>query len=478
MPGKFKIVVSDLHLSAGHVAEGNPLEDFQSDQEFAAFLDEIAAESDHDGAEVELIVNGDAYEMLQVPHMATFNPTRVYDPKDYHSSSEEDSARKIAIVIAAHQPFFDALRRFIQVGPPRRSVTFIKGNHDVNLHWDAVQDRIRQAVGATDGKASLLTFEERRISREGIYVEHGNQYAEGVDRLKDMEEPHDHKDPGQLAIPPGSWFVMDFFNEVERDRYWIDGVKPITALIWYALGHDFPFAARAISTLAKRLPGILKEIVFDEVEGAEPDPLADLVRKLENPAQVEEMASRYNTDEAFRAGFNAEVMSILAPTPEPLGPPVPGLPEADVLPMDTLAEPEVMGGRIQQRVHSSLHKMAGLRAAEEGVKLVVFGHTHDAGVEPLPDGGTYINSGTWTWRADFTAADKGTWKDLFEHPERFTEDRLLSYVRIDYDDAGQPSGNLLSYEPAEEPPAQERPTVSAPPSFWERLVAWFKGLGS
>ena len=41
MPGKFKIIMSDLHLSAGRVAEGNPLEDFGSDEEFAALLDEV-----------------------------------------------------------------------------------------------------------------------------------------------------------------------------------------------------------------------------------------------------------------------------------------------------------------------------------------------------------------------------------------------------------------------------------------------------
>ena len=96
MPGKFKIVVSDLHLSAGREAEGNPLEDFGSDQEFADLLGQIVAESERDGKEVELIVNGDAFEMLQVPHVDSFDPQQVYPPQDYHSSSEPDSARKMA----------------------------------------------------------------------------------------------------------------------------------------------------------------------------------------------------------------------------------------------------------------------------------------------------------------------------------------------------------------------------------------------
>jgi UDP-2,3-diacylglucosamine pyrophosphatase LpxH len=464
MPGKFKIVVSDLHLSAGREAEGNPLEDFGSDREFADLLGQVAAESERDGKEVELILNGDAFEMLQVPQVAVFDPLKVYPPSDYHSSSEPDSARKMGHIIDGHPAFFDALRAFLQIGPPRRNVTFIKGNHDLNLHWPAVQDRIRAAMGATGAKAPLLTFEERRLSREGIYVEHGNQYAEAVDRVKDMEEPHDHDDPGQLAIPLGSWFVMDVFNEVERDKYWIDGVKPITALVWYALKYDFPFAARAIVTLASRLPGIIKEGLFDEEETR----AEALARKLEDPQQVETLAAQYEADSAFRAQFNADVAAILAPTPD--------LPGLEALPLAAVPDPEAMGAKIQARANSSLFQIAGQRAVEEGVKLVTFGHTHDPSVEDLPGGGVYINSGTWTWRVDLTGAGQDYWKNLFEHPELFTDDRLLNYVRIDYDAAGEPHGQLLVYAPSSPPEKPVDEGGQKTLSLWEQFLAWLRGL--
>jgi UDP-2,3-diacylglucosamine pyrophosphatase LpxH len=470
MPGKFKLVVSDLHLSAGHEAEGNLLEDFGSDQEFAALLDEAAAESKRKGADVELIINGDAFEMLQVPHEETFDPTAEYPPERYLSSSEADSILKMNIIIGGHPAFFRALAGFIQVGPPRRSVTFIKGNHDVNIHWAGVQDRIRRAVGAMGQRNPLLTFEERRISREGIYVEHGNQYAESVDRLADMEEPHDHDRPGQLAIPLGSYFVMNVFNKVERDKYWIDGVKPITALVWYALSFDFPFAAKAIATLARALPDILGQTVF----AVDEDQAQALALDLEDPAQVEELAARYEEDEVFRAQFNAQVASVLSPTP--------GLPGAAAFSMTEVPDPVAMGEQVQKRVNSSLYAMAARRAAEEGVQLVTFGHTHDASVEDLPEGGVYINSGTWTWRADFEGEGKDTWQDLFEHPERFTGDRRLSYVRIDYDEAGRPSGQLKEYEP---PPTPEPPsppevevdeTPEGPVSLWDEVLAQLRAL--
>jgi hypothetical protein len=318
----------------------------------------------------------------------------------------------------------------------------------------------------------LVAFEERCVSREGIYVEHGNQYAEAVNRVDDMEEPHDHDHPGQLAVPLGSYFVTDVFNDVERERYWIDGVKPVTSLVWYALAYDFPFAAQTIAKLIHALPGIIREGLLYAPGPADEglDERQALARRLEDPAQVEELAARYRADGAFRAQFNAEVASLLAPPPERLEEGAPGY---EAIQMPGIADPVDMGDQIREQVSSSLFEMAVKRAAEEGVKLVIFGHTHDAGVELLPGGGLYINSGTWTWRGDFTGAGKKTWRDLFEHPERFTGDRLLSYVRVDYDSQGEPVGQLLAYEPQ---PAPEEGPPEAPASFWERLVAWFEHL--
>ena len=186
---------------------------------------------------------------------------------------------------------------------------------------------------------------------------------------------------------------------------------------------------------------------------------------LDRP-EVEALAARYETDEAFRAEFNAGLANLLAPPPD--------LPGLDAVPLESVPDPVAMGERIHERVNSSLYEIATKRAAEEGVKLVSFGHTHDASLEPLPDGGAYINSGTWTWRADFGEAGKETWRELFEHPERFTNDRLLSYVRVDYDDEGRPVGWLEAYDPAA--PPREEEIVDEPASWWDRLVAWFKGL--
>jgi len=430
---KFKIIVSDFHLGAGPAGDPNPLEDFTSDDDFAALLAGVAAESECNGADVELILNGDTFEMLQVPHADDFDPAASYPPERYYSSLEENSARKMALIIRGHPDFFEALRLFVKVGPPRRHVTFIKGNHDLDLHWPAVQDRIREAMAATGERAPLLTFAERYVCREGIYVEHGNQYAERVDQVKDMDQPHDATRPGHLDYPPGSWFVMNIFNKIERQRYWIDGVKPITALIWFALEHDFGFAAWAIATLLRALPGTLADALL-AVEESQAEVLA---RQLEDPQEREEIARRYEEDPAFRIQFNAELAQVLSPPPSSHG-------EAALALIPT-PDAVGMGEEIRQRMQLSLFDAARRRAMEEDVQFITFGHTHEAGEVLLPGGGVYVNSGTWTWKGDFTGQGQDIWRELFEHPERFTGDRLLSYVRVDYDEEDRPHGHLFEF---------------------------------
>jgi UDP-2,3-diacylglucosamine pyrophosphatase LpxH len=462
MPRKIKIVVSDQHLGAGPPTGQNPLEDFQCDRAFAAFLDEIAAESDRLAAEVELILNGDTFEMLQVPHLDRFDPTVLYPPESYHSSAEQDSVKKMALIIKGHPAFFAALRNFLQEGPPRRCATFVKGNHDLDLHWRGVQAWIRQAVAASGKRAPLLSFVERRILREGIYVEHGNQYAELIDRVKDMEEPHHPRRPGQLWYPPGSWFVMNVFNQVERERYWVDGVKPVTALIWYALKFDFALAARALAALIRALPSTLED-AFLAVEESNAE---DLLVRLEDPQRVQALEERYRDDPAFRAEFNAILAAVVTPPPATVG--------AGALTLTPSPDAEAMGEQIQERMRASLSDAARRRAAEERVPLIIFGHSHEPVQERLPGGGRYINSGTWTWRGDFTGAGKETWRDLFAHPERFTADRQLTYVRIDYDTVGRPFGRLMEYVPGPDQP--DGNGADPPAGCRSRLLAWLRGL--
>jgi UDP-2,3-diacylglucosamine pyrophosphatase LpxH len=458
MANKVKIIVSDLHLGAGFfdLDKGNVLEDFIADSTFAHFLHEMKEESEIEGTDFELIIGGDMIEFLQVPAVAQFEPRRAYPPQNYRSSLEEDSARKIGLIIRGHPMFFVALREFIKPANPQRRVTIIKGNHDVELYWPAVKERIRQAVYATgEERAKLLAFEEVCVSREGIYVEHGNQYAEKVNRVDNFEEPLDPEREGQLAIPAGSQFVIEFFNQVEWEKWWVDSVKPITALIWYALALDFPFAVKTLVAFLK----VAHILIVGSLAAAEAE---KLVRELEDEAQLQVLSQRYAEDEAFRREFNARVGHLLEAADAP--------PEV----VRTHAIDEVLafnlGKSIIDEINSALHQAAELKAKETGAQIVVFGHTHDPLCERLESGGFYLNSGTWTWWRDFAEAGLGDWKEFYAAPEKFMDEHYLTYARIDYDEFGQPHGRVLDYSGRL---IIECPEVVKPRSWWEAWVAWF-----
>jgi hypothetical protein len=263
-------------------------------------------------------------------------------------------------------------------------------------------------------------------------------------------------------MPVGASFVIDGFNQVEWERPWIDGVKPVTALVWYALAFDLDFALRAIGLLLRALPGILGEALF----GADEARSRSLAVQLQDAGLAADIATRYNADLAFRAQFHSQLAEVLSPLPR-----LPGPVAANLV---VSGDPVAIGNQIGERVHTSFCLVARQRAAESGARVVIFGHTHDGRVETLPGGAVYINSGTWTWWADLRGAGPETWRELFAHPERFTGDRRRHFVRVDYDEDDRPSGRLLVYEPPVPPTtggAQARLSRE-----WARLVAWLRGL--
>ena len=454
---KAKVVLSDLHLGAGYASEGNALEDFASDEAFEALLAELAGESERNGSEMELILAGDTFEFLQVASLDAsqpFDPLARYPAELYASSSERDSRHKIEWIILGHPAFFRALGAFLRSSPPRRSVTFLKGNHDVSLHWRSVQEAIRGSLGATGEKAGCLTFEERRITREGIYVEHGHQYAERCNRFPDFEEPHDSDAHDQLFPPSGSRFVFNFFNDVEREHYWVDGVKPITALIWYAFALDFSLAVRILWAFLREAPSLAWGSL--PLGGAARGELAARNRLLQELEDSEHLAS-LKKDSGERVAFYGRVAAAMSLYGLPLR-------EGEVSQSGWREEVALAKGKAEERaLHSALALVAEQRRLQEEANVIVFGHTHEARQESLRHGAVYLNAGSWTWTRDFSGEDLTAWKRLMKHPERYTTSRRLTYVRIDYAEDGTPVGRLEEF-------GQQEPAKP----LWRRVVDWLR----
>lgn len=453
MPGPILIVVSDFHLGAGFFNGANILEDFTSDEAFANLLQMLMQESESTNRPSELVINGDFGEFLQVPSVPQFNVNKSYDPADYQDMDEEASVTKLRHLIAGHPKLFDALQAWLRFAPPQRRLVITKGNHDPQWQWPAAQAFLRQRLGATGDKMILLEFPAVGYQRAGVYIEHGNQYAETANRFTNFEKPLDPQDPNQLETPWGSKFVIEFFNQVERDKYWVDGVSPYTALVWFALKYDPAFAFRALAALLRAAPKLvgIREAVMDS-----------WTTNIQTNPQA--AAQRFQTDAEYRKEtmvLTAHALSQLEPTVKVMSAVV-GDEDPLQFAVDLIKE--------QQR---ELVKAAEQLAQRYQVSVVLLGHTHRPVNEPLVSGARYINTGAWVWLMDFENATDEQWRDLFAHPARYASRRRLNYARIDYDDNGKPAAQLLEFQPQiTRPIAPLRPRRN----WLERIVEFIRKL--
>src|SRR5512140_299215 len=112
MERKLKLVVSDFHLGKGPYREDgsvNVFEDFRADGRFAEFLD-YHREGGHARDEVELVINGDFFNLLSV------------DGRLDGAMTERVAVERTSAIIAGHPLVFQALRRF--AAAPGKSVVF------------------------------------------------------------------------------------------------------------------------------------------------------------------------------------------------------------------------------------------------------------------------------------------------------------------------------------------------------------------
>lgn len=264
------LIVSDLHLSEGldpKSGKFSRLEDFLFDDAFARFLryhEAVREQPRFGGRPWLLIINGDFFDLLQVVSLpqegrllqtvkgvGRLKELRLNE-RDYGlGTTAEESEWKLKRVAWGHQRFFAALGRFVARG---NHVAVIKGNHDVELHWPQVQERLvtemerahtRERLMLADGPP--LTSEEFRsrvhfypwfyCEPGRVYVEHGGQY-EAANHFRDYFHPVMPDNPQQIDLPWGSLFVRYLFNKVEDVHPFADNVKPATRYLSWAFRKD------------------------------------------------------------------------------------------------------------------------------------------------------------------------------------------------------------------------------------------------
>ena len=219
---RVKLVVSDFHIGTGRYRPDgtrNPIEDFYFGEKFVEFLEYHRTGEFHD-AEVELIINGDFFNLLQLSEVAP----------DGDLFTERVCVDLLKHVFTGHEAVFDALAHFNK--DERRSITFVMGNHDPGLVFDGVQRLLRERIGGR------IAFYVDHYDFDEVHVEHGNQFdalnAFDTKRLfltRGLPEP-------VVNLPWGSQYLIHVMTREKERRPWIDKVTPHRRFLRWAVFND------------------------------------------------------------------------------------------------------------------------------------------------------------------------------------------------------------------------------------------------
>jgi UDP-2,3-diacylglucosamine pyrophosphatase LpxH len=244
MNDKYKIVISDCHLSAGRYLQGkfNPHEDFFFDQEMVEFFEHfstgIYGEGTHGPVQVELFINGDFLDFLNVPYLGEFE----------EGITEEIALSKLEAIIAGHPQVMAAIKKF--AAKPNKKVTYLVGNHDAELMFPAIQERLTREWDP-DGnypseRVEIIGNRDRVRYEEGLEIRHGNQFeaSNQLDFSNPMIELHNKTKV--LNIPWGSIYILKIINRLKWERNNLDKIRPLKVFAFFGILFDPIFTLKFI----------------------------------------------------------------------------------------------------------------------------------------------------------------------------------------------------------------------------------------
>lgn len=178
-PAPWTVVLSDVHLADAEPKDPTrPLwKRFKApelfvDDSLARLIDDLSAQAE---GPMELVFGGDTFDFDSVMAQPTQGelPVSWLERQRGLDTTEEKSAFKMGVILDTHPVFVEAVRRFLDRG---HRVVFIMGNHDIELHWPAVQGILRERLGGIEDDDRLRFCEWFYISNGDTLIEHGNQY--------------------------------------------------------------------------------------------------------------------------------------------------------------------------------------------------------------------------------------------------------------------------------------------------------------
>jgi UDP-2,3-diacylglucosamine pyrophosphatase LpxH len=231
------LVISDLHLGAGMSVNNrkNFLEDFHYDKELIEFI-EYHVSGYFLEQEVELVINGDFFDLLAVPFVSYF---------DDEYWSEEAALEKLKMIVSAHSGVIDALKFFLKF--PNNRLIYIIGNHDAELILPELQTYIYELFDQMDHhKLKILSNEAEPYSPvEGVVLKHGHEF-ELAHHFSSQSLITDIDGKKYFLPPWGSYYVTRVINKFKEERDYINAVRPVNKFIINGIIYDSLYTLRFI----------------------------------------------------------------------------------------------------------------------------------------------------------------------------------------------------------------------------------------
>jgi UDP-2,3-diacylglucosamine pyrophosphatase LpxH len=404
-----KLIVSDLHL-----ADGDRALDGFGERQQAGLEGLLAAAGSNAGSplseadDVELIINGDCFDFL------------VVEPYDTGGTMDAGlAAAEMRKVIAAHGPFFETLRRFLS--QPGRRITFMIGNHDMELCFEEVCTAILEAMGVMQSHTGVYFCPARSYRPlPDVYIEHGNAYDFWSRDISGYWDEAGHvrtAHPELITLPPGSLYMQHVGYPVQARYPYLGLFEPSISI------------ARQVALFCLLNPAVVVELVQHVRElldfGTQERPNKGLILapgeksdpvKLFEQAMMDLLAFQQQTvarspdwkdplgeENALQAQVQA--MMEVATMRELLG--RVGKDEDEI---EAIAEIFTRGAsEMEDSVAAGMHSVLN---SDPAIRYAIAGHTHAARIDMLRDGTAdqqmYLNTGSWMSRLALPAPEEVT----------------------------------------------------------------------
>lgn len=231
-------VISDLHLGGRPHTESGAMgsQICQAYSELTSFIDWVRELAKGPGS-VELVINGDIVDFLMEDDYSDANAPSPW------TSEESLVLEKLKLIIGRtrngteYGPF-DAMAALLAAG---QNLTFLLGNHDVELSLPAVRRYLERQLGGA-GRFKFIYDGEAYVKGD-LLIEHGNRYDSWniIDHSTLRQERSmlsrglgrrmQQRISDAFTPPPGSFMVIKVINEIKRKYRFVDLLKPETEAV-------------------------------------------------------------------------------------------------------------------------------------------------------------------------------------------------------------------------------------------------------